>query len=59
MRGDGQRWHKDGVVMAQRPSFAIAARLKIGISQKVLSCANSTGITDYSHKLWFWSTDSL
>ena len=50
---------KDGVAMEQiwpsfaiaTPSFAITGRLKRVFLQKILFCANSTGITDYSLKL--------
>ena len=70
MAKDGKRWHKDGggdgaapsFCHRRRhllPSFAISAPLKTGFSQKILFCANSTGITEYLRKLSFCPTPSL
>ncbi len=44
-------WLKDGAEASGGHLCAIAARQKQLCSQKLLFCANSTGITDYSLKL--------
>ena len=60
------QWQKDGTeaLFCHRyaifvPSFAISAPLKTGFSQKILFCANSTGITEYLRKLSFCPKASL